>query len=69
MGLQRSVRLQRLRRTLVVRVRRRPRLALGGFLLAIIATSGGGLVLLSGQTPTGPRTEDGTTYAAVWTLS
>jgi cell division protease FtsH len=69
MGLQRSVRLQRLRRTLVVRLRRRPRLALGGFLLAVIAVSGGGLVLLSGQTPAAPRTEGGTTYAAVWTLA
>jgi cell division protease FtsH len=44
-------------------------LALGGFLLAIIAVSGAGLVILSAQSPAAPRTEPGTTFAAVWTLS
>lgn len=68
MGLQAPIRLRRLRRNLVVRVRRRPRLALGAGLVAVILLSGGGLVLLSAQAPS-PRTATGTTYDAVWTLA
>ena len=45
-------------------------MALGASLLTVVLVAGGGLVLLSGETPTAPRTEGGgTTYAAVWTLS
>ncbi|HEY7589972.1 MAG TPA: AAA family ATPase [Candidatus Limnocylindrales bacterium] len=58
-----------MRRLFVIRLRRRPRLALAGALIGVILLAGGGLALIANRTPPPPKPAAGMTYSGVWTLS
>jgi cell division protease FtsH len=70
MGLKRPDRLQRFRRTVVKRLRRRPRLAIAmAFLVTAIVIGGVSAVLLAPRTPTLDGPSAGQPLAATWTLA
>jgi cell division protease FtsH len=70
MALKRPDRLQRFRRYVTHRARRRPRLAIGVTFLAAAAIVGGAAFLLVPRTPTLPTGPGGApAYAATWSLA
>jgi cell division protease FtsH len=68
MGLQRPVRLQRLRRILVARLRRRPGLTLLVAGLTTAVAIGLAVVVLTPRSPTLPQPGTAAVYATTWTL-